>query len=168
MRAWFVDDLRRNDSISTDVSQTNISHRIFFYQKQFNIINFSVHIVIHFFVCFEFFNSTREFFTHIETSSLPVKGFKFWPILDTRGHWAVRFFLTCHTYCDTSQPFITAYNGPLRGPVTLAPVAERWKWSCHYLFLRLKSIGSGIRTLELSHARLTLQPTVPHRCMVFK
>ena len=32
---------------------------------------------------------TREFFTHMETSSEPVKGFKFWP-LGTHGHWATR------------------------------------------------------------------------------
>ena len=31
-------------------------------------------------------------------------------------------FLTCHTYCDTDQPF---YYGHLRGPVTLTPVVER-------------------------------------------
>ena len=31
---------------------------------------------------------TREFFTHMETSPLPVKGCKFWRILGTNGHWA--------------------------------------------------------------------------------
>ena len=36
---------------------------------------------------------TREFFTHMETSPLPMKGFKFWPMLSTHGHWAVRFLL---------------------------------------------------------------------------
>ena len=30
--------------------------------------------------------------------------------------------LACHTYCDTGHPI---YNVHLRGPVTLAPIAER-------------------------------------------
>ena len=36
------------------------------------------------------FRSTREFFTHMETTSLPVKDCKYWLILSTQGHWAVR------------------------------------------------------------------------------
>ena len=39
---------------------------------------------------FGVFRPTREFFTHIETSPLPVNGCKFWPMLGTYGHWAVR------------------------------------------------------------------------------
>ena len=39
-----------------------------------------------------FFCHPREFFTHSEWSPLPVKGYKMWPILDTRRHWAVRVF----------------------------------------------------------------------------
>ena len=33
---------------------------------------------------------TREYFTHMETSPLPMKDFKFWTILGTHGHWPVR------------------------------------------------------------------------------
>ena len=33
---------------------------------------------------------TREYFTHMETSPLPVKGWKYRPVLDTLGLWAVR------------------------------------------------------------------------------
>ena len=57
------------------------------------------------FVCALFlsFRPTREFFTHMETSPLPVKGCKFWLVLGTHGHWAVRG--ACHTYCDTGHPF---------------------------------------------------------------
>ena len=36
------------------------------------------------------FRPTREFFTHMETSPLPVKGCKFWPMLGIHGHWAAR------------------------------------------------------------------------------
>ena len=36
------------------------------------------------------FRPTREFFTQMETSPFPMKGCKFWPMLGTRVHWAVR------------------------------------------------------------------------------
>ena len=43
------------------------------------------------FVClFGIFRPTPEFFTTLETSPLPVKGCKFWPMLGTYSHWAVR------------------------------------------------------------------------------
>ena len=35
------------------------------------------------------FRPTRKFFTHLETSPLPVEGCKFWPMLGTHDHWAV-------------------------------------------------------------------------------
>ena len=41
----------------------------------------------------------------------------------------------------------TVYNGHLRGLVTLTPNAERLAVpSCHYLFLRLRSLANGDRT----------------------
>ena len=43
------------------------------------------------YIClFVVFLPTREFFTHLETSPLHVKSCKYWPILDTQGHWPVR------------------------------------------------------------------------------
>ena len=39
---------------------------------------------------FGVYRPTREFFTHTETLPLPVKGCKFWPMVGTHGHWAVR------------------------------------------------------------------------------
>ena len=43
------------------------------------------------FVClFGDYRPIREFFTHMEMSSLPVKGWKSWTMFDTHGHWAVR------------------------------------------------------------------------------
>ena len=39
---------------------------------------------------------TREVFTYMETSPLPVKGCKFWPMLVTYSHWAVRVFSVPH------------------------------------------------------------------------
>ena len=48
---------------------------------------------------FGVFRPTREFFTHMETSPLSMKGCKFLPMLVTYGS------LACHTHCDTGQPF---------------------------------------------------------------
>ena len=55
---------------------------------------------------------TREIFTHMETSPLPVKGCKFWTMLDTHDHCAVRVLKR-------------ATSTHLRGSVTLTPNAER-------------------------------------------
>ena len=45
-----------------------------------------------FLVCFfGVYRPTRKIFTHMETSPLPVEGCKFWPMLGTYGHWAMRF-----------------------------------------------------------------------------
>ena len=64
----------------------------------------------------------RNFHTyHMETSPLQVKGCKFWPMLGTYGHWAVRV-LNHATSRTVTQA--TLYTGHLRGPVTLPPVAE--------------------------------------------
>ena len=65
------------------------------------------------FVClFELFRSTREFLTHMETSSLPVKDCKFWLMLGIHSYWAVRFFSASHLLRHGA--FV--YNGHLRGP----------------------------------------------------
>ena len=53
------------------------------------------------------------------------------------------------------------YDGHLRGPVTLTPNAERWQWSCHYLYVRLRSVAVGIRTPTRPLAGRTLLPTAP-------
>ena len=42
--------------------------------------------------CLGFLRPIRDFFIHLETSTLPLKGYKFWPILGTHSS------LTCHTY----------------------------------------------------------------------
>ena len=39
---------------------------------------------------FEVFHHTQEFFTYVETSPLPVKGYNFWAMLGNHGHRAVR------------------------------------------------------------------------------
>ena len=72
-------------------------------------------LMFYFFVClFGIFRPIRELFTQMETSPLPVRGWHSWQ-LSSEGS------SVCHTYCDTEHP----YNGHLRGPVTLAPIAKR-------------------------------------------
>ena len=44
------------------------------------------------FCLFGVYRPTRKLFTHMETSPLPVKGCKFWPILGTHGQWAMSVF----------------------------------------------------------------------------
>ena len=66
------------------------------------------------FVClFWVYHPTREFFTHMQTSPLPLKGCKFWPWwpLSSEGS------LAWHGE--------SVYNGNIRGPVTVTPTAER-------------------------------------------
>ena len=48
----------------------------------------------------------------------------------------------------------SVYNGHLRGSVTLTPIVEQW--SCHYLFLRLRTVAAGIRTPNFPLARRKL------------
>ena len=79
---------------------------------------------------------TREIFTHMETSPLPVKGCKFWLMLGTHGHWAVR------VYFSVPHPLwhgASVNNGHLRGTVTLTPIAERLAVE----LLRLMSVDSN-------------------------
>ena len=80
-----------------------------------NILIHSMYVHVCMFVClFGVYRPTREFFTHMETSPLPVKGCKFWPMLSTYRPLSSEGSLTCHTD-----------NRHLRGFVTLTPNAER-------------------------------------------
>ena len=72
------------------------------------------------FICLvEVFRSTREFFTHLRTSTLPVKGYKFdlSSTLMTIRQWGC--FNVPHLLWHGS--FL--YYGHFRGPVALTPVA---------------------------------------------
>ena len=60
------------------------------------------------------FHSTRKNFNHTETLPLPMKGWKFSPMLGTHGHlWPQRLWHGAYIY-----------NGNFRGPLTLTPIAE--------------------------------------------
>ena len=58
-----------------------------------------------------FYPPTRDIFTHLETSPLPVKGYKFWPTL-TYAIEQWRFFYVIHLLWHGPTP----YNRHLRGP----------------------------------------------------
>ena len=58
--------------------------------------------------------------------------------------------LACHTYCDTWHPFIMVISEDSWYSHLLPSV---WQLSCHYLFLRLRSVTAGIRTRNLPHKR---------------
>ena len=73
--------------------ENNVKSRDFFIQ--------SIKIIRH---KVELFVDLRP--THMETSPLPVNGFKI--LTDTRRSWPLSSegSLACHTYCDTGHPFI--------------------------------------------------------------
>ena len=108
------------------------------YQNK-NADRFAVLTVLWFFITCFFFVTLEN--SYGDVTIVLVKGCKFWLMLGTCGHWAVR-----HKYCDTGHPFT------IRGPLTLTPIAERLAVQ---LSLRLRSVPARIRTpnLELADER---------------
>ena len=74
-----------------------------------------------------------------------------WP-LSSKGS------LVCLIYCDMGHPFIMVIS---EDPWHSCLLPSVWQWSCHYLFLQLRSVVAGIRTPNLPHARQTLWSTAP-------
>ena len=69
-----------------------------------------------------------------------------WP-LSSEGYSA------CHTFCDTGHPFsMVIFEDPWHSHLLLSV----YQWSCHYLFLRIRSVAAGIRTPNLPLAGPTL------------
>ena len=50
--------------------------------------------------------------------------------------------LACQTYCDTGHPFIMVIT---EGPWYSNKLQSAWQWSCHYLFLRPRSVDVATR-----------------------
>ena len=67
--------------------------------------------------------------------------------------------LTCHTYCDTDLLFMMVISGD-PGHSQLLPCV--WQWSCHYLFLRLRSVATKDRT-PISRTRGECSTSTPPR-----
>ena len=111
-------------------------------------LSFNVHLqlILFIFVClFVVYRPTREFFTQMDTSPFPViltYAQHFWK-LSSEGS------LTCHIHCDTGLPFIMVIS---EDPWHSHLLPSVWQWSCHTLFLRLRSVATGDRT-QLSRMR---------------
>ena len=91
------------------------------------------------FVCL-FVCPTREFDTHMEISTLSVKGYIYWPILIAIEQWG--FFNVPH-HCDTGQPFnILISEDPWHSHLSFS-VLQR---SCQILFQRPRFVPTGDRT----------------------
>ena len=104
------------------------------------------------FVCLEFIVPLENFHSYGD-ATIAGEGLQIltyarhsWP-LSTEGS------LTRHTQCDTGLPFIMVIS---EDSLHLHLLPSVWQWSCHYLFLRLRSVSTGHRTPDLPHARLTL------------
>ena len=116
---------------------------------------------MHKFVClYGVSRPTREFFTHMETSPLPVNGCKFWSYARYSWPLSSEGSLACYTYCDTEHPFIMIISVDSWHSHLLPSV---WHWSCHYLYGRFGSFADGIWTLNLPLARRTLSLTATPR-----
>ena len=103
------------------------------------------------FVClFVVFRPTREFFTRV---TITCEGLQI--MTNARISWpfSSEGSLACHTYSDTGQSFIMVISDDPWHSHLLQSV---WQWSCDYLFLRLRSVATGIRTPNLPLAERTL------------
>ena len=101
------------------------------------------------FAClFGVFRPTREFFTHLETSPLPVKGCKCWPMLGTFDHRAVRVL----TYRDTGHPFIMVISEDTWHS-HLAPIGGSGAVTSCFFDLCLSRLGFEHPTLRLRGER---------------
>ena len=99
----------------------SLNSRCLYYKIQF--------VNIHRIFLFMIFRSTWEYFTHLETSPLPVKRYKFWPILMAIEQW--RLLNMLHLLWHGVTLIVWSY--PRTRHSLLLP--RVWQWSCHYLFL---------------------------------
>ena len=97
------------------------------------------------------YRPTRESFTHMRMSPLPVKGCKFRPMLGTHGHWAVRVLKRATPTMTQEHPSIMVIS---EDPWDI-PIAERLSVE---LFLRLRSVAAGNRKLNLPIAGQRCNP----------
>ena len=96
-----------------------------------------------FFCLFGVLRPFWEFFTHIETPQVLVKGFKF--LTYSKHLWLLSSegSLTCPIYCNTEHLFIIIIS---EDPWHSHLLPNFWQWNCHYLFLQLRSVEAKIRT----------------------
>ena len=88
----------------------------------------------------------------METSSLPVKGFKFdlYSALMAVEQWGFH-----------NVPHLPFKMVICEDPWHSHLLPSVWQWNCYYLFLRLRSVAAGFRTLNLALAGQMLELTPP-------
>jgi hypothetical protein len=71
-------------------------------------------------ILFTVLRPAEEFFTHIETSPLPVKGCKIYAYAWRSGPLSREGFLSCHTCCDTGLRIFCSYpkDCTIQSPLT--------------------------------------------------
>ena len=72
--------------------------------------------------------------------------------------------LICHTHCDTGLPFIMVISEDQWHSHLLLSI---WQWSCHYLFLRLRSVATGDQT-PIPRTRGERSTSMPPRWWLFQ
>ena len=100
---------------------------------------------------FKVYRPTREFFTHMKTSSWPDKGYTFWlmpgMIIEQWGFFSMPHLLLHGAF---------VYNGHLRGHLTLTTMPSVSQLCWHYLHLRIRYVAAWIRTPNPPPAGQTL------------
>ena len=76
--------------------------------------------------------------------------------------------LACHTYCNTHGTSVYYIMVISEGPRHLHLLPSVWQWNCRYVFQRLRSVASGIRTPDLPLTGRALKPTVHRPRLYFK
>ena len=100
------------------------------------------------FVCLWFILPLENFSLIWRHHPFLLKGCKFWPMLGTLGHWAVKVL-------QRATPTVTrasVHNGHLRGPVTLARIAKRLA-----VELSLPVLDLGLLWLGFEHLTFRLR-----------
>ena len=94
---------------------------------------------------------------NLETLPLPVKGFKFWPILGTQGNWAVRIPLRATPVTRGIRFIMVISEDPWHSHM-LPSVRQ---CSFYYLFKRLRSVPHRGSNPDRPHARRTIYTKPP-------
>ena len=115
----------------------------------------SKYIMIFLFVCLGFFvpigrifHSCGDVFTTGEGLQILTYARHLWP-LRSEGS------LTCRTHYNTGQPYILVISEDQWHSHLLPSV---WQWSCHCLFLRLRSVPTGDRTPISCERFISIRP----------
>ena len=104
------------------------------------------------FVCLGFSSHSRIFHSY---GNVTFTGEGLQILTYARHSWSLSSegSLACHTYFDTGHPFMMVIS---EDPWHLHVLPSVLHWSCHYLFLRLRSGAARIRTPNLPTAIRTI------------